>query len=384
MTSVGIMSMQRIRNYGSTLQAYGLSQLIGEVDPAAKVSFVDFRPGRPLVEGTDPTGGGTLGRNWSKVRGYARIDAPIADRLRFFNHKRRYAASYLPAVGIDAEPNWDSRLDVQVIGSDEVFNCVQANTNVGYSRDLFGHGSSARSLMSYAAAFGNTTLAKLETHGIRDEVADDLSRFASLSVRDRHSQELVEALTGRTASINVDPVLAYDFMRLESRIPTTRQEPADYLIVYAYPGRLSRSENDEIRAYARRRGLRVLAFGGPQACADRFVDCDPFELLGYFRDAAAVVTDTFHGTIFALINQRPFATLIRRSVGAAYGNEEKLGHLLSTFSLDRRIEIGSTSLDEVFEAEIDYDHVERTLGQEREAARSYLRSALSTARGERS
>ena len=152
-------------------------------------------------------------------------------------------------------------------------------------------------------------------------------------MRDENSARIVEALTGQRPMVNVDPVLAYDYMSLESRIPKERQHEGKYVIVYGYGGRLNSEENELLRKYARSIGAEILCFGGVQECCDRFVDCDPFELLAYFRDAEAIVTDTFHGTIFALINNRPFATIIRRSVGHGYGNEEKLGYLLEIFGV---------------------------------------------------
>ena len=47
MKKVGIMSMQRIANYGSFLQAYALKKLIEELD--CKVEFVDYHVGRPVI-----------------------------------------------------------------------------------------------------------------------------------------------------------------------------------------------------------------------------------------------------------------------------------------------------------------------------------------------
>lgn len=45
---VGIMSMQRIANYGSFLQAYALKQLIQEL--GYEVEFVDYHVGMPLIK----------------------------------------------------------------------------------------------------------------------------------------------------------------------------------------------------------------------------------------------------------------------------------------------------------------------------------------------
>ena len=47
MKKIGIMSMQRIANYGSFLQAYALKQLIEELD--CKVEFVDYHVGQPVI-----------------------------------------------------------------------------------------------------------------------------------------------------------------------------------------------------------------------------------------------------------------------------------------------------------------------------------------------
>lgn len=47
MKKVGIMSMQRIANYGSFLQAYALKRLIEEL--GYRVEFVDYHVGAPVI-----------------------------------------------------------------------------------------------------------------------------------------------------------------------------------------------------------------------------------------------------------------------------------------------------------------------------------------------
>lgn len=369
--------MQRIFNYGSSLQAYALRRLIEGLAEDISVSFVDYRPGEILVKEDGPSAATSgFGRALSKVREYNAVDAPLSHKLRFFNHKRTYARRYLPMIGLTAQPNHDLDLDVLVIGSDEVFNCVQSNTNVGYSRDLFGHDSPARRTVSYAGSFGNTTLEKIDAFGIRADLEEDFARFASISVRDQNSARIVEQLTGRQPDLNVDPVLAYDFMRLEPRIPRDRQYDGKYIVVYGYSGRLNHDENEVLKRYARGIGAKILCFGGVQECGDRFIDCDPFELLAYFRDAEAVITDTFHGTIFAIINNRPFGAIIRSSVGHGYGNEEKLGFLLELFGLSSQRVTQMRDIAEILDNPVDYRAVSQTLAEERVRALEYLESAI--------
>ena len=45
---IGILSMQKVINYGSFLQAYGLRKLIKSVYPEEEINFIDIIPGRKL------------------------------------------------------------------------------------------------------------------------------------------------------------------------------------------------------------------------------------------------------------------------------------------------------------------------------------------------
>lgn len=376
--TVGIRSMQRIYNYGSSLQAYSLRRLVESIDQTADVTFLDFTPGPVLVGGSEPSrfDRTSAGRIAQKVVEYGRGGGRTIDKLRFFEHKRTYGRRYFPALGIAPTRSTGGAVDVEIIGSDEVFNCVQSNLNVGYSRDLFGRASGPAHLISYAASFGNTTLAKLRASGVAETVAEDLARFASLSVRDSNSADIVSELLGTRPQVHVDPVLAHDLMAHESAIPTARLYERPYLIVYGYSGRLSASENSALQAYARRRGARILTFGGVQACGDEFIEASPFELLAYFRDAEAVITDTFHGTIFSLITGTPFATIVRKSVGTGYGNEEKLTYLLDLVgAMDRRVHSPATLTDSL-DRPLDLAAVNRVLTAERARTRDYLTRAI--------
>lgn len=374
-TTVGIMSMQRIFNYGSSLQAYALKRLVEDAAGDVRVGFLDYRPGPTLGGSADD--GGFMPRALTKVLEYGATTAPVVDRLRFLRHKWRYGSQYFDAVEIPRDTRHDTDVDVQIIGSDEVFNCVQDNSRVGYSRDLFGRGSRAVRLTSYAASFGNTTLDKVVEAGIEAELRDDLSRFDRISVRDENSRSIVEELTGSSPPVHMDPTLAYRLMEREQRIPAGRVHAAPYIVVYGYSGRLSAAENAAVRRYADARGVEVLSFGGLQPCADRFVDCDPFTLLAFFRDAEAVVTDTFHGTIFSIITERPFCSIVRTSDGESYGNEQKLGYLLDTLALADRACTTPEMIADVLDRSADFADTRRVVEAGRSRAQEYLHDIVS-------
>lgn len=364
---VGILSMQRICNYGSFLQAYGLKKILEEL--GCKVEFADYYPGECLVKNDEGTG---LSRKIAKVREVMDIKAPMADKLRFINYKRNYAKNYLKYLGIDDGLHYAPDVDLMVIGSDEVFNCVQDNPNVGFTSELFGVGQTAPKVISYAASFGNTTVAKLEEYDVRDKVAEWLSDLDAISVRDSNSGAVVEKLTGKSPEYNLDPVLMYDYAGKCKRIPRSVPEH-NYLLLYGYSGRFSEEECAAIRRYADSRKLRIFCIGGIQHCCDRFIDCDPFRVIAYFRNAKAVITDTFHGTILSVITHRQFVSVVRSS---GYGNSEKLNDLLERLGLTDRKLSSFDDIKSLLEKSIDYSATDSIINAEREKTYSYLKRSI--------
>ncbi len=367
MPRVGILSMQRILNYGSFLQAYGLKSILEEL--GCDVEFVDYHPGKCLLPVENESG---ISRKLAKGIEVLKQKAPITEKIRFIQYKRQYAAKYYPYLGIDDKMNYVPELDVLVIGSDEVFNCVQSNTNVGFSPELFGDGHHAKKLISYAASFGNTTIEKLEKYGVRETISNLLEGFDSLSVRDSNSGSIVEELTGKQPEYHFDPVLVYGFIGRCKEIPQSVGY-SSYMIVYGYSGRFSKEECRTIRAYATQKGLKILCIGGVQRCCDRFIDCSPFEVIAYFQHADCVVTDTFHGTILSVITKRRFGVFVRRQ---GYGNGEKLEDLLARLKLGEREISNIEMLNNVLASSVNYKETELIIETARKNAYAYLNGML--------
>ena len=360
---VGILSMQRIQNYGSFLQAYGLKHLLEDI--GCEVQFVDYHPGETLIS---PDGGVGIVRKISKVFEVLKYSAPLKEKVRFIKYKKNYSINYYPYLGISDNMNYAPDADVLIIGSDEVFNCVQNNTNVGFSPELFGQGNNAKRLISYAASFGNTTIEKLEKYEVKDKIAKWLEAFDEISVRDSNSGSIVKALTGSEPVYNLDPVLMYDFIGQCKDIPGYVDEK-DYMLLYGYSGRFTKDECREIRKYADSRGLKVFCIGGVQGCCDRFIDVNPFEVIAYFKNADCVVTDTFHGSIMSVITHRQFVSVVRKS---GYGNSEKMTDLLKRLMLEDRIITNLGELSDHLKKAIDYDKTDAVIADERIKTKKYL------------
>ena len=76
------------------------------------------------------------------------------------------------------------------------------------------------------------------------------------------------------------------------------------------------------------------------------------EWLCAFRDADFIVTDSFHGTVFSIIFNKPFAIYmnVRRGI-------ERFDTLLSTFNLSDRIVSSIDDVESVLKSPIDWDKV---------------------------
>lgn len=369
---VGIMSMQRIRNYGSFLQAYGLRRILESL--GCEVRFVDYRPGRCLVEPDRPS---HLPRPAAKLVEVLGAAGPLMAKFAYVNYKRHYDARTWPLLGLPAEPDYaTSGLDMLVIGSDEVFNCVQSNPNVGFSPDLFGASSEAKRTITYAASCGNTTVEKLRAHGVDGKVAEWLKDLDAISVRDENTASVAREFTGADSMRNLDPVLSWDFFNGED-VPETPVK-GRYMIAYAYSGRLTEEECSALRAYADERGLKVVNVGGVQGCCDGFLDLGPFEVLAAFRGAECVLTDTFHGTILSVITERPFATIVR-TVG--YSNAEKLTDLLSRLELESRAASSVDDFASLLDSAPDWGPVRGCIAAGRAATYAYLAEQISLCMG---
>ena len=142
---VGILSMQRVINYGSFLQAYALRKTVESL--GHEVYFVDIKKGRQL----DLPGKEKAPTHKAKL-----FELPKRVEHVLYLKKRRklFYDRLFEEYGINA-PKDESELDFLVVGSDEVFNCLQSSP-WGLSLQLMG--DTAVPAISYAASCGYTTL----------------------------------------------------------------------------------------------------------------------------------------------------------------------------------------------------------------------------------
>ena len=348
--------MQKVMNYGSFLQAFALKKTIEGW--GHQCEFVDIEQGVvfPGLKRTFPFLAGKV------IERYLKWD--ILKRIRYTREFRnRFGNEFLGVLG--ANTHSIEYFNTVIIGSDEVFNFAQ-RVPWGYTPQLYGRVANTDKVISYAGSFGHTTMKDIEHYGLKEEIANSMKIMHAISVRDVNSFNIVKELTGKEPITNVDPVLMFDY---SSYIKTVDKK--NYIIIYTYPNRIKdKKEIAAIRAFARKYNKKIISIGFYFSWCDETVVPDPFEVLGYLREADFVVTDTFHGTVMSLKFNKKFVTLVRST------NKEKILSLLSQFHLEKRVVNNMEKLAETLFIDSDYGFVNDKLEKEKQRSLDYLKRNL--------
>lgn len=349
--NVGLLSMHRVANYGSFWQAYCLKDMIHS-NTDGLVEFVDIRPGEQSTI-TEYKKSFSL----SKIR---RIPYYMFQK----NKSKIFTKFQMDVLGCPESSNYSSDYDAVIIGSDEVFNFVQKSP-WGFTPQLYGDIDNPN-VSSYAACFGYTTMDDIIQSGHKEAIINGFKNMKNISVRDKNSSDIVEALTGVKPIVHLDPVIV-------GTLPDFPREvkEKDYILIYSYDFRFSDpSIISQVKAFAKERKLGIISVGFYQDWVDKNVLPDPFELLNYFYQAKYVITDTFHGSIFSMRMHKQFVSVLRDT------NMQKLGDLLERTGMSNRKMTVEDNLEVVLDNCIDYEQFEIMRNKERMRTDQYLKECI--------
>ncbi len=291
MPKLGVLTFHRCINYGSFWQARCLIDGLRSLgaDPvildhrSARVRRAEWRCAfQPLLPASTPPS--DLPLYSAKIRRFA-------DAFHSFPLSRSFELE----DPVDLED-----YDLIVVGSDEVWNL--RHPWYGGCRLFYGEGLRAQRVASYAATFGSLTARQ----GLDRYWADKLQRFDAISVRDKNSKRIVESTLGREAALVLDPCLLF----LEAIAPEGHDAAAaPYVAVYGHS--FPHWFQAAVRRWAVSRSLPLVSIGYRNDWVDaQWIDAGPYEFAGFIADAQAVVTNFFHGCVFSLLNERPFACVL--------------------------------------------------------------------------
>lgn len=359
-----ILSMQNIDNYGSVLQAYSLKKIVESLGHA--VSFIDIDPGMNIHLNNECVrlAGGNSYVGDNKIN----LPQKIINKIKKLSIERMYNCFRKEYLNIEVGKS-EEVYDICIIGSDEVFNCIQAS-KWGFAEQLYGDVKQAKKVITYAASCGSTTEGVL-TENLRNAIQNAFGRISQFSVRDINTEDFVYNVAGKRAIINLDPVAVGDFTNEINYARLDNKLPSHYCIIYSYKDRI----NDEktikaIKEFCSEKGLEIVALFGGQKWIQQNIILSPFEVLKAFNKADFVITDTFHGTLFGAKYAKKMAVIIRDS------NKNKLSDLIKRLRLEEHVILDINDLDAKYDIDINKEQINSILLNERERTINYLQDNL--------
>lgn len=318
---IGILTQPLRANYGGILQNYALQQVLKQMGHEVwtidygKFTWIDWFDNVWRV----------LAHKMLGHKTHFAITPPEKDEMEA--PLRRFAEKYIQLT-IPRCKKFNKNVirnygfDAVIVGSDQVWRPMY-NYNIEYCFLSFvSHMNIKR--VAYAASFGTD---KWEYTKRQTQQCALLAKcFDGISVREKSGITLCKQHLGVNATHVLDPtiLLKYqDYIKFCSHISI--REP----FVFAYVLDESEDKTKSIVKFAERMGLPCFIKSADNTVSDN----DTIELwLSYFRDAAIVVTDSFHGTAFSIIFNKEFYV---------FGNEKRgnsrFDSLLEAFDLKNRM-----------------------------------------------
>ena len=249
----------------------------------------------------------------------------------------------------------ESSYDLAIIGSDELWNVV--NNGFEHKPEYIGYNISAKNIITYAVSCNRTTVKDFNMHYKYDDV---FSKLTAISVRDRMTEKLVKELASNINPIKVlDPTFLYDFSVNRNRINKK------YVLLYGYS--FLDDEVVKIKEYSRKMNLPIYSVGFEHKWCDKYINCGPIEFLDYIYSSDAVITATFHGSVFSIIFEKPFASFGRDNL--------KVLDLLDTFELDDK-NASRYGISEILSSKFDWVNVKNIRNDKKLISENFLKEYI--------
>ena len=376
---IGIVTIVKCNNYGAELQAFALQRKLNLMGYDAEIidylfyKHKDFRHEKssepfyrfplkkrlkehilPIVE---------------RLKSALNSEADTERRQRFDEFHRlntKFSRTQYDCISkLYAAP---PAYAVYCVGSDQVWNPYCYTNLEPYFVTFAPHG---RRRVSYASSFGVSAIPQ----SAEEHYSQCLNKFDSISVREKTGVRLVKELTGKEASLVVDPTLLlskdeWQEVSCSKLVPQER-----YLLLYVLKD--SERATEVATELSAKHGLKVVRLCKSAAKQDKassgildITTAGPADFIGLFANAQMVVTNSFHGTVFSVIFERDFYTVLAEGKD----NNSRQTDLLETFGISERLLYEKEAIVE--RSKIDWAKVRAKSANLLESSENYIRHAI--------
>lgn len=367
-------------NYGGMLQGYALYSVVKSMGYSVDIISYDVRNNAnsvypSIVLQTKQYGlGVAIPKVAEKViaKGKFFIKDILEERVELFDKFEADIEADTDLYNDDSINNLKKEYKVFVSGSDQIWN-PNAVRNLYLQTFL----SEPYRKISYAASIGRDSFSDYEA-GV---MIPAISRFGAIGVREKTAQKLLEHYLSQPITTVLDPTLLLSIEDWQ-KVSTKRLVNEKYVLVYFF------SDSLEVRRTAQKfcedRGLELIFIpyakqeynlSDSKGPGRRMTEVGPREFVSLVKNADFVFTDSFHGAVFSLIHQVPFAVFERNKSGHVSMNS-RLYDLLDLFQeKDRLVNIKDfDKVDELFS--INAEQIKKIISAHREQSLKFLSDSI--------
>lgn len=382
MKKLGICICYQHRNYGSQLQSYATTVEL-------KKRGIDFEIIRYKKKITPALLVKSLPRLVNPVFISDRVLVRYQKKLKLKMHpqlekdnnlrnsclakfsKERFTNLSPVYYGYDQLCKESAKYDAVMVGSDQLWAPGGITSN--FYNLMFADDNTTK--ISYAASFGVSQIEE-KMHPIYKKFLD---RMDYISVRENTGKSLVEELSSKSAEVVVDPVILLDADEWLQEIPNERKYDEPYIFAY-FLGKSAEYRN-AVTEFAKKKGLKIVTshhMDSYNKVDENFGDYAPFdvgpaEFVNLIRNAEYVFTDSFHGSVFSMLYQKPFLVFTRYAENSISSKNSRIDSFCENYGLsDRRY---SGNIDAV-DNETDYVAVLKKVDEHRQKSKAFLDKAL--------
>lgn len=364
---IGILTFHCAHNFGAVLQCYALQEVLKMMNH--EVEILNYRP--QYLATSYPKVRLSTFKCKSPLKLYNRITVLIPQLRKKYKLYTKFENDYYqlsPQINNkDQFLNIANKYQYIIIGSDQVWNTKYNHNEMLWFGD-FGKALKDTKLIAYAASAGDPSFSIEELQ----KISLYINAFKSISVREHELKKTLSPYIKQNIQCVLDPTLMAppSIWKRFQNIIINEKDP--YILIYQ-----ARKDNNVFRIakqISKQKHWKIItidfydnSIGIRNGIYHRTISPDQF--VSYVKNAQCVITTSFHGTVFSIINKTPFYTL-KLNDGADARNEE----LLNLLNLrDRFIE---KNLDIKF-ISIKFDISDQLLENLRIKSFNFLKSALS-------
>ena len=378
---VDFITRHAIPNYGSILQTYATQKVLNKLGCDSEViNYIrmDETANKTIVTNCNIKENGIK----SKIKrlGYIIIQGPNVKHM----HKKfsKFRKTYLKQTekeynSVEELKNNLPNADVYCTGSDQVWAKIGGvNYDEAYFLNFVPEG---KRCISYAASLGKSKI----DEELEKKLPELLKKYETILVRENTAEEIIKEKGFNNVKQVLDPTLLLnkkEWLEIQEEKPIVK---GNYILCYFL------GKNIEHRKFAEklkeRTGYKIVSINHCDEYvkySDKFADEIPYnigpgEFINLIRNAKYVCTDSFHGTVFSLINKVNFFTFERfAGKNIKMSTNSRIYSLLELVALEERLIKESNQLETKINENINYDEVDNVIENFRQTSIEFLKQAL--------